>query len=146
MLHDGTVLISRAVFDVLPGYSRAHVRTTFQNFWITLTNRSQVFSAHVALSFSMYNFALVFDITIIKNNMTRICCGFVVNNRRRSEGECRHQLEEVRGQDDYPLPPPLSYNTSVYKTVIKCHVMRRRRCIYFWVKEKSPLLPPSHNS
>jgi hypothetical protein len=51
-------------------------------------NRSQVLSALVALSFSTFYFALIFDITIIKNNITRmICCGFVVVNRRRSEGE-----------------------------------------------------------
>jgi hypothetical protein len=31
---------------------------------------------------------LIFDITIVKNNITRmICCGFVVVNRRRSDGE-----------------------------------------------------------
>jgi hypothetical protein len=46
------------------------------------------FCALVALSFSTYNFAMISDITIVKNNVTRmICCGFVVVNRRRSKGE-----------------------------------------------------------
>jgi hypothetical protein len=68
-------------------YGGTHICTAFRNFWSTLTKRCQVFSALVALSFSKYNFVLVFDITIVKNNITRmICCGFVVN-RRRSEGE-----------------------------------------------------------
>jgi hypothetical protein len=69
-------------------YGGTDICTAFRNFWITLTIRSQVFSALVAQSFSTYNFALIFDITIAKNNITRmICCGFVVVNRRRSEGE-----------------------------------------------------------
>jgi hypothetical protein len=66
-----------------------HTCTAFRNFWITLTNRNQVFSALVALSFSTHNSALISDITVVKNNITRMTC-------------CR-QPEEVRGRDDYTL-------------------------------------------
>jgi hypothetical protein len=91
----GTVPILRAVFRVPYIYIYiyiyiwgGHICTAFRNFWIALTTRSQVFCALVALSFSMYNFTLMFDITIVKNNITRmISCGFVVIKRRRSEGE-----------------------------------------------------------
>jgi hypothetical protein len=46
-------------------------------------------SVLVALSFSKYNFALMFDITIVTNYITRMIC-------------CR-QPDEVRGRDDYSL-------------------------------------------
>jgi hypothetical protein len=58
----GTVPILRAVFRVPPGYMAEHICTAFRNFWITLTKRNQVFSALVALSFSTYNSALIFDL------------------------------------------------------------------------------------
>jgi hypothetical protein len=65
-----------------------HICTAFRNFCITLINRSQVFPAIFNLSFITHNFALVFDVTIAKNNILRInCCGFIIVNRRRSEGE-----------------------------------------------------------
>jgi hypothetical protein len=52
------------------------------------TNRSQAFSAFVAVSFSAYNLIVTFCIIIAENNKTwMICCGFVVVNRRRSEDE-----------------------------------------------------------
>jgi hypothetical protein len=48
-----------------------------------ITDRSQVFSVLVTLSFSSYNFAMMFDITVIRNNITRIIwCGSDVNQRR----------------------------------------------------------------
>jgi hypothetical protein len=65
-----------------------HIGTAFRNLRITLINRSQDFSALVALCFRTYNSALIFDTTIVKNNITRMmCCGFVVLNRRRSVGD-----------------------------------------------------------
>jgi hypothetical protein len=47
-------------------YDGTHICTALRNFWITLTNRSQVFLRLLLLSFSTYNFALIFDITIKK--------------------------------------------------------------------------------
>jgi hypothetical protein len=57
-----------------------------------------------------HNFSLIFDITIVKSNITSIFCGFFVVSLR------------VRGPDDCPLPTPLSGNV-LYMTVIKISKM-----------------------
>jgi hypothetical protein len=68
-----------------------------------LTNKSQVFSVFVLLSFTMDSFVFLFYIIIVKNNTTRVVCrGFVV----------------VRGQDGYPLTLPLSGNALMY--IVTC--------------------------
>jgi hypothetical protein len=38
----------------------------FWHFWITVTNRCQTYSMLVALSFSIYNFALIVDVIVTK--------------------------------------------------------------------------------
>jgi hypothetical protein len=69
-------------------YSGTHIYTIFRNFWITLRKRGQVLSTLVALSFSTYNFVLIY-ITIVKYSISMmICCGFVASN------------EKVTGRDD----------------------------------------------
>jgi hypothetical protein len=84
----GTVPILRAIFRVPPGCMAVHTFVPlFETFGLHYRTEAKFFSAFLALSFSTYNFALISDITIIKNNITRmICCGFVVN-RRWSVGE-----------------------------------------------------------
>jgi hypothetical protein len=71
--------------------------------WIMLTNKSQVFSVFMLLSFTMDSFVFLFYIIIVKNNTTRVVCrGFVV----------------VRGREGYLLTLPLSGNALMY--IVTC--------------------------
>jgi hypothetical protein len=92
-----TVPSLRAVFCVPPGYMAGHEFVQLSK--LLVRNITTFLSAHIALSFSTYNFALISDTTIVKSNITRlVCCVFVVN-RRRSEVRGRGGLNaEVRNK------------------------------------------------
>lgn len=70
---------------------RLHTRRSnylyrLSKFLDCINKQQPIFSTLVALNFIMYNFALIFYITIVKINISRlICCGFLVVSLR-SEG------------------------------------------------------------
>jgi hypothetical protein len=84
----GTVPILRAVFREPPGYMAGHTFVPLFEILDYINKQKPSFFCACCSDFSTYNLALILDITIVKNNITRmICCGFVVVSWKRSVGE-----------------------------------------------------------
>jgi hypothetical protein len=91
------------------------------------------FSALVALCFSTYDFALIFDIMIVKNNITKVIVVALLSSTRGGQRVRR-----------FPLPPPLSGNALIYTTVIKMPKICAETLTVFPEKKKSHLLHIIH--
>jgi hypothetical protein len=89
------------------------------NLWITITHRNQVFLRFLP----EFYFSLIFDINIVNNNITKSMSSW---------------LEEVGGQDDYPVPPSLSGNAAICMTAAVTPKISYKQCLCFLTKFKTP--------